>query len=396
MRRFHLPVWLDGASRPRAGTFVALFSLEGWGRATLITVVPLQAHAILGDARAVSLLYLAVSVVGLVSTLVIPMLVHRVRRRWAFTFGGVLMLLAVAGYGMGTASGLIVALACQVTATACFEIVLNLYVFDHVPRTEIKGFEPKRLLYLAFPFTLGPWLGVWLAENAGPWATYALVGAFTFAMLGYFWFLRIVENPAVTSPLRPPPNPIRYLPRFAVQPRLRLAWTLAIGRTSWWIMFYIYAPIYVIEAGFPPEMGGAVVSLATIPLFLVPLWAAIGRKKGLRFLLMLGYGLAGGLTLALGFAASVPWLGVALLLASATAALLIDGAGNVPFLRAVHPHERAEMTSVYVTFRQTAQLITPGLFAVALSVFALPAVFFVGGATTLAMAWLASLLPKKL
>ena len=396
MRRFHMPVWLDGASRPRAGTFVALFSLEAWGRATLITVVPLQAHAVLGDAQAVSLLYFAVSIIGLTATLVVPMIVHRVRRRWAFTLGGVLLMCAVAGYAVGTAPALIVGLACQVTATAFLEIVLNLYIFDHVPRAEIKGFEPRRLLFAAVPFTIGPWLGVWLYENAGPWVTYVLVGSFAVAMLGYFWFLRIVENPAVTGPLRRPPSPIRYLPRFASQPRLRLAWVLAVGRTAWWIMFYVYAPIYVTEAGYSPETGGAVVSLATLPLFLMPLWAAIGRKKGLRFLLMLGYGLAGVTSLLVGAFSATPWLGVVLLLMAAASALLVDGAGNVPFLRAVHPHERSEMTSVYVTFRQTGQLIAPCLFAIALSVFALPAVFVVGGVTALSMAALASKLPKKL
>ena len=65
MRRIHLPVWLDGASKPRAGTFVILFSLEAWSRATLITLVPLQAHQLFGDAQSVSVLYFSISIAGL-------------------------------------------------------------------------------------------------------------------------------------------------------------------------------------------------------------------------------------------------------------------------------------------------------------------------------------------
>ena len=76
--------------------------------------------------------------------------------------------------------------------------------------------------------------------------------------------------------------------------------------------------------------------------------------------------------------------------------MIVDGAGNIAFLRAVHSYERAEMTSVFVTFCHTAQLITPGIYALVLGVFALPAVFTVGGLGFLSMAWLARYLPKKM
>jgi ACDE family multidrug resistance protein len=91
-----------------------------------------------------------------------------------------------------------------------------------------------------------------------------------------------------------------------------------------------------------------------------------------------------------------PILAAAIVIIAAFAASLIDGAGNIPFLRAVHPYERSEMTSVYVTFRQTAQLITPGIFALVLSTFTLPAVFVAGGIGAGAMAVLARFVPKRL
>lgn len=396
MRRIHLPVWLDGASRPRAGTFIVLFSFEAWCRATLLTLVPLQAHRLLGDAQSVSVLYFSVSIAGLAATMVIPMIVHVIRRRWAFTMGVALMLAAVGGYASGNMMLFTVGLICQVIATAFFEIVINLYVLDHVPRTEITKFEPRRLLFVAAPFTFGPWLGVYLAERISPETTFALVGVFAIAMLGFFWFLRISENPAVTAPLKRPPNPIRYLPRFFAQPRLRLAWGLAIGRTGWWVMFFIYAPIYLTTNGYSPETSGLIVSIGVGSMFLAGVWGRIGQKYGFRFLLILGYTLAGGITIAIAVFQDWPMVAVVLIVFSAFAAVIVDGAGNVPFLRAVHPHERGEMTSVFVTFRHTAQLITPGVFAVVLSAFALPAVFVAGGLGFISMAFLARYLPRKL
>lgn len=396
MRRIHLPVWLDSASKPRAAAFVVLFSLEAWCRALLLTIIPLEALRIMGDAQSVSVLYFAVSIAGLASTIVIPLLVHIARRRWVFTLGVGMMLSAVAAYWVGSPWWFAVGLGCQFIATAIFEIVINLYVLDHVPKTEISKFEPRRLLFVAAPFTFGPWLGVWMFENIDPVMTYGAVGLCAFAMLAFFWFLRVSDNPAVSSPLKPPPNPIRYMPRFFRQPRLAVAWGLAIGRTGWWIMFFVYGPIFLTQSGYSKDTAALIISIGVLPMFLATVWGAIGRKKGIRYLLTLGYSLTAILSVGIAVVQGSPAMAAVLIVVSAFAASMIDGAGNIPFLRAVHPYERSEMTSVFVTFRQTAQLITPGIFAVVLSTFALPAVFVAAGIGAGGMAFLARNVPKRL
>lgn len=71
-------------------------------------------------------------------------------------------------------------------------------------------------------------------------------------------------------------------------------------------------------------------------------------------------------------------------------------AGDVPFLRAVHPHERPEMTTVYNTFRGVSQTAPPGVFAIPLKAFELPAVFLAGGAAMAGLAWFCKYLPRRL
>ena len=87
---------------------------------------------------------------------------------------------------------------------------------------------------------------------------------------------------------------------------------------------------------------------------------------------------------------------MALLCLAAFSATVIDGAGNVPFLRAVHHYERAAMTSVFMTFRHVGALVMPGVLAVVLWVLPLPYVFVVGGLMTLAMAGLSRYIPRRL
>src|SRR5262249_13636940 len=160
----------------------------------------------------------------------------------------------------------------------------------------------------------------------------------------YFWFLRMAEHPSVPPMKTPPPNPLNYFPRFFRQPRLRLAWVLAFGRSSWWTSFYVYAPILAVTAGLGAAAGGAIGSLGMGPLFFARFWGMIGQRFGLRRLLVGGYVATGVVTISVGVFAGLPWVGAALLVLAAFAASIIDGAGNTYFLRAVHPHERPEMT----------------------------------------------------
>ena len=216
------------------------------------------------------------------------------------------------------------------------------------------------------------------------------------ALLAFFWLLRPAEGSALPGAARPAVNPITNLPRFFRQPRLVLAWVLAVGRHAFWIMFFVYAPIYAVTSGLGEIAGGLIVSLGTAWLVIVPYLGRLGRTHGFRRLLMLGFVVAGLFTLVAASVAGVPWLGAAALVMAALGGIAIDAGGNVHFLRAVRARERSEMTAVFATFRYTAQLLPPGVFSLVLYVYELPAVFVLGGALMLVMAYYCSYLPRRL
>jgi MFS family permease len=394
MRSIHIASWIDSVGRPTAATFVILFSLTGFIRALLITIVPLTAHAYLGDAQLVSVLFFAVALAGLSGSLAIPSLVHRIGRRYVFSTGITLAVAAAALMSIGTVGWFIAGMVANALSIAALEVALNLYIMDHIPRRELGRFEPMRVFFAAGMWTIGPWLGVSLHANVGPEAPYALAAAMSVLTIIYFLYLRLTAHPAVAVARKPSPNPLKYLLRFFAQPRLRLAWGLAVGRSAWWSMYFIYAPIHAVDSGIGEVWAGAIVSFGTASFFLVPVWSRIGRRQGLRRLLIGGYLATGLITLAVSLSSGA--VGVAALILAAMAAGIIDAAGNVPFLRAVHPHERPEMTTVYNSFRGVSQTVPPGIFAVLLKVFELPAVFVAGGAAMAGLAWLCRYLPRRL
>jgi MFS family permease len=291
---------------------------------------------------------------------------------------------------------LAVGLSLSIFATACIEVTNQLYLLDNVSRHELRHFEPIRIFASAGPWTLGPWFGVYLQRSVGFAAPFAITAAAAVAVLVLFWALRLGENAVLTSTRRPPPSPARYLRRYFAQPRLRLAWTLAAARNAWWSMLYVYAPIFAVTSGLGAETGGVIVSIGTGWIWLVPLWGWAGRRYGLRHLLVAGYGMTGVLTIGAALTFHLPWLGAAMIVLAAFGTETIDGAGNLLFLRAVHPHERPEMTTVFASYRDMAQLGPPVVFSLLLSVFSLPSVFVAGGVIMLASAAVARHIPRRL
>ena len=63
---------LAAFDRPGTPAFLVLFTLDTLARAMLVTVVPLQAYALLADAQKVSVLYFAAGTVGLCGSLGVP------------------------------------------------------------------------------------------------------------------------------------------------------------------------------------------------------------------------------------------------------------------------------------------------------------------------------------
>ena len=396
MRHIHAPVWLHAFNRPTTPTFVTLFTLEHLSRSLLVTIVPLTAYDHFADAQLISLLYLGVGLSGLLASLAVPWLVNKVTRRGVLTLGTISVVIAMVMFSSGNLNLFVAGMLLHLFGGACLEVAISLFMMDHVPRQELGKFEPVRIFYSGAAWTLGPWLGVFLRNEVAGWLPFVLCGVLSTIMLLYFWYLRLTEDPAVSTRRKPVTNPAKYIARFFSQPRLTLAWVLAVGRSGWWGMFFIYTPIYVVSTGLSENVAGALTSVGTLFTMGTPLMIPFCRRFGFRWALMIGYIGMGVVTILAAFSFDAPWVGIGLLAGAALFSLPVDTVGNTAFLRAVHPYERAEMTTVFANYRYTSQLVFPGTFSVILRTFDLAAVFVAAGGAMVALGVLSRFIPKRL
>lgn len=361
-------------------TFAAIFSLESFVRSINSTVIALQAYDILHSSQRVSILFTAMSFLVLTTTLLLPVLLGRLAKRQAYVLGVVLMIAACLALATHTLAGQALGMFMRNVGAAFMNITLSLYILDHIRRRELTRSEPLRLSLSTFSWMIGPALGAWLYAKfgaAGPQAVAILSAAI---LLGVFLHLKLHEGKQAA---RPPKtfNPVANVKRFMVQPRLRLAWAIAFGRSCFWTTFFIYGPLLMVEAGLPKTYGGLLISASQALLLSAYLFGRIAQIHGVRVVVALSFALGAVASAAAGIAGvHHPYTAAGLLLVGALAASALDGVGGIPFLRSVRPHERARMTPVYRTFIDSSELIPSFIFAFALLYFEIGSVFVILGA----------------
>jgi MFS family permease len=376
------PVWLPAAPKPTALAFAILFTIESLARASVATVVSVQAYDLLQSSQKVSLLFTAVGIVSLIGTLVVPLIIGRTARRFVYTFGAICLILAAAAFAAHTLPGQTIGMLIRVFGTACLNITTSLYILDHIRRHDLVRAEPMRLTYSTLSWTIGPALGVWLYTRYGVWAPQVFSVFWTLVLLALFWYLRLSESRIIQAArVNKPGNPLRNVWRFAVQPRLRLAWLIAFGRSCFWSLFFIYAPLLMITSGLGKEAGGILVSAGNAVLIFAMAFGKLSERFTIRRVIAFAFGVIGITTIAAGLAGiEYPYFAALMLLIAAIGATAVDGVGGLPFMRAVHYHERAEMAGVYRTYVDIAELIPTFIYSILLLFLPLGSVFVVMGA----------------
>ena len=385
--------------RAGAYTFASLFAVESFVRSLNSTVISLQAYDILGAAQRVSMLSTVVSLGVLSSTLLLPFLLGRMRRRWAYTLGISMMMAASLALASHVLPGQALGMLLRNLGAAVLNITLQLYIMENIKRTDLARSEPIRLSLSTASWTIGPALGVTLYVSYGPWGPQLVAIAAAAALLVLFWWLRLSDQAGAMPPGNLEGfNPLVNVRRFLAQPRLRLAWLIAFGRSCYWTTFFIYGPLLLVEAGLDKRVGGFMISGSQI--LLVTAWFAgrFARRYGVRSVLVVAFSVCALASLGAGLAGTAsPYMAIICLLAGSVSASAIDGIGGIPFLRAVRHHERQKMAAVYRTYIDCSELIPAFVFAFALLWFPIGAVFVILSGALAAVGYVAwRYLPKSL
>jgi MFS transporter, ACDE family, multidrug resistance protein len=381
----YLPLHLRHSPTTRVRDFALLTGFEAAVRGVLISAMPLAVYASLGSAATTSLAYFVAGIVSLLWGLTVPWITGHLPRRWVYTLGCVMYLGGMALAITGSPAAVIFALMLNAMATVTIFVCLNAYVLDYIERADLARNQSVQMLYAATPWAVGPMLGVWLRSHWPP-APFLLAGFFALCLLAIFWWLRLGNGKQITRARGPAPNPFAYLGKFFGQWRLIAGWSFAVIRSCGWWVYVVYLPIFCIEAGLGDKVGGVALSVSNGLLFVAPAIARRARKVGVRRSVRRAFAGCAVAMLAAALFAPLPWATVVILMLSSGFLVTLDVVGGLPFLMAVKPSQRTEMSAVYSSFRDVSGIVTPGVAFLVLLVAPLPGIF-AACAAGMALAW---------
>lgn len=345
-------------------------------RASIAGVIPIQAYDLLKDEQSVSVLYFTTGIFALTATLLAPVLYQKIPRRFVYTGGGLLLVAACIAFATNSIPGQAAGMFLRSFAASTLAITLSLYIMEFIPKQGLVHSESLRLSLSTLAWTLGPSVGVWLYVTFGYIAPFIWSGAWALIVIAIFWWMRLSGARAVAPGVLRPINPIANIRRYVSQPRLRLAWLIAFGRSCYWMTFYIYAPILMVATGEGRLAGGLIVSLGNALLLFAVAWGRLGTRIGVRPVVVVSFAAMAVMSVAAGIAGeSYPWVTAAFLLVGVNFAVGLDAVGNVPFLRAAHVYERPQMTAVHRTNLDFSELVPAFVYSIVLGFFGLGAVF---------------------
>ena len=395
--RLHRPVSLGYLPTDTGKGITRLSGLEGLSRSILMGTVPLIALDRLGSKEAVSQAYAAGAALTLLMTLNLGRLEERVARRFVMTFGIVALFSAALLFTIDSVAAFVVAVGLRSTAASTFSVLVTLYVMDFIGKSELTRLESNRMVLNGFGWLIGPSLGLWLANNVDEAAPFLLSASLSVGLLAYYWWLRFENYNIISEAKSKAGNPLANVPHFFRQKYLRIAYAITFTRSMFWVALFVFAPIYIVEAGLADWVAGAFLSLVAGLLLAAPITRRLADEWGTRAVINRGFVIIALSMLILAVLGEPnPW-GVALWLTAAIGASMIDVVGNIPFMRMVKPRERVAMTTVFSTWREMSALLSPLLAALILGVGLPFGVFFsLIAALSLAAAFIAMRLPRRL
>lgn len=363
-----------------AWTISALFAGESLLRALNVSVIPIQAYDLLGSSQKVSIVSTAVSFCVLLTTLTLPFVFRGLRRRWVYSIGIVLVMAAALVFAANLVAGQVAASYFRNVGASILNITLALYIMDNISKPDLTRVEPMRMTIATASWVAGPAIGTWLYAHYGTVVPQVAVILAGLAHLAGFWIFRVREPQLLPTGTLAGFNPLANAMDFIRKPRLRLAWSIAFGRSCFWSTLFIYGPLLIIEGGLPKTTAGFIISASQLTLPLSFIHGHLARRFGVRVVITACFACMAVFAILTGVLGTAHvGLAIVSLLIAAVCASGLDGVGGIPFYRSVRPRDRQRMTSVYRTFFECSELLPGFLFMGLLLYFNVGIVFIVIG-----------------
>ena len=389
------PIRIAQERTPSGFTLAGIYGLDNISRAVISSVLSINGLELFGSAYGLSISLFISSLVCIPIILSGGFLIAILSRKVLFSLSCIIAFLSVPLFLLNTPEGFIFANVLRMSTAGIIMMCISLYTMDFISKSQLANAESRKILMAGFAYVIFPGIGTWSYVNIGQEAPFLLSGIFIILLAAVFWFLRIKEAKQIEKPNTIHLSIRRNLLKYFRNPHMRIAYLIAVTRSSAWVIFFIYGPVYLLNLGVETQYIGFIIGAIISILFFSSYFAQLATYIGIRQTIFYSFLLSGTCFFLVGSVSPSISLGI-LLLAFATLGIdMLDIIGNIPFMRMVTPKIRTEMTTVFSTWREFSLVLAPGVSAIILTVFSVSGVFSALGFVLIGSAYLTKGMPLR-
>lgn len=248
----------------------------------------------------------------------------------------------------------------------------GLIIRDSSSKKSLSKNEGIRFTFINLSYIIGPIIAGYVSEKFGISIIFLLAALFLFISLILIKTEKIVDN---TKQRRSHKNIIKNSIEFFTDKKRLLAYFIGGGVSFWWILIYLFIPLYMIRNGLSKVWVGYFLFLIPIPLiFLEYYFSKIAQKHGVKTLFKLGFLIPALISLVAYFISDIFILLTLLILASVGMAML-EPTTETYFFNISTKKDEQRFYGPYNTRIEVAGLIGKFLPALILLYFPLKSIF---------------------
>lgn len=393
---FRPPIRIASGGSPSGNTLGVIYGINSASMAVLGSLISLVGLNILNNSTvALSLALFLSALISLPVVLFTGSLINLLTRKFVFTIGVCIAIFGNSLFILEMPVSFVLANAFRMAGAGLMMMCISLYTMDFIPRKQLASAESRKFVFAGISWLIFPFVGTWMWVNVGHLSPFILSISLISILFVIFWWLRISEAQNIKPPKSSNLDFIRNVRTYFGNPHMRVAYLIAVARSSSWVVFFTYGPIYLRDAGISTQWIGLFMGAIMAVLLLSSRFAAIAQYIGIRKTIYLSFSLAGISMITLGLLPEPTIWGLLLLLLASLGFDMLDIIGNIPFMRMVTPKVRVEMTSVFSTWREMSFVITPGLSALILMFTDISGLFVILGIILVMAGFLSKTMPIR-
>jgi len=362
------------------------------GIAVIETILPNFAKKILGNEVLVGYFYATLSLVMLAGNLLLCFILERISKIRFFYFSSILLALSSLAFIFIVSPFSFISI--QYLRTIIFAFVflsLGLMVRDFTPKEQLGRAEGARFVFSNIGWFIGPILAGVLAKTYGNNSVFLFSAGIFFLLILFFLHQHFFEEKQFLSSQCDFQSHhfLHNFSDFFQSHKRKLSYLVGFGLGMWWVVVYVYFPLFIINRGLDETAVGIFLAGVTIPLLLFEKFAGrIADQYGINHPLIFGFSLLGVAGISAFFINDQTYLVLLFFILASIGAAFIEPLQEMYFFQATDEKEENRLFGIFYTSNSLAKFIMPLLASSIILFFKFEYIFFVIGILMLMIAFL--------